>query len=351
MQPITSLDEFFTRSGAKLHLYHMGRRVCPCPRQALVALESGRSPWPEPWKEQARMAAVFQLGNMVEPAIWFLTLPLDEQGFLVPARRDAFVQRLLETLGRNAEGKAEGNTKGNTEATEGTEALMNDNPVAFTPDINFQAMLNARARHDLGLPPSHHHAIAVARLKQESDTDWQWLGLQGIADACVKQSLADAQMARALAAMPLPLLHQVCYCLEHLEAGPDTLDALMQLGNKARDDGDLETLCGCLRAVGSASSSRVSDWYAQYLSAADTSPPDVLAAIAGRGWQHLEDERCLSLLLERVAAEPDTDFPAVMRDLALIPRLRLPVMVMLRDAAVGSALSQRLGELTARARH
>lgn len=71
MQPIQTLDEFFTRSGADVSLYHMGRRVTDCPRETLRAFENGEIAWPEPWQQQARLGVVFRMGDMPEPAIWF----------------------------------------------------------------------------------------------------------------------------------------------------------------------------------------------------------------------------------------------------------------------------------------
>ncbi len=91
MQPINTLDEFFTRSGAEVSLYHMGRRVTACSRETLRAFENAEQAWPEPWQGQARLGIVFRLGAMEEPAIWFLALPLDEQGMLSPAQRDALL--------------------------------------------------------------------------------------------------------------------------------------------------------------------------------------------------------------------------------------------------------------------
>ena len=76
--------------------------------------------------------------------------------------------------------------------------------------------------------------------------------------------------------------------------------------------------------------------------------PDVLAAIAGRGWQYLEDGQRLPLFLQRLAEDERTDFAAVIRDIALIPRLRLPVMMALRDASPGSAIQQRLANMLPR---
>ena len=103
MQAIHRLHDFFTLTGAEVRLYHMGRRVHPCALETLADFESGQVPWPEPWQGRARLALVFRLGDMSDPLIWFLALPVDEQGLLDAAQRDAFLERLLSTLGRSAE--------------------------------------------------------------------------------------------------------------------------------------------------------------------------------------------------------------------------------------------------------
>lgn len=44
MQAINSLHDFFQRSGAEVRLYHLGRRVEPCPLETLAAFEAGERP-------------------------------------------------------------------------------------------------------------------------------------------------------------------------------------------------------------------------------------------------------------------------------------------------------------------
>lgn len=341
MQPIRTLDEFFQRSGASVSFYHMGRRVITCPDDALRQLENAQSPWPAPWRGQARLAIVFRLGDMPEPAIWFLALPLDEEGHLVPAQRDAFLNRLLETLGRNV------NQLGQDSASD-VDNLMKDNPLAFTPSAHFQAMLNARATHDMGLPASRHLAAVETYLRNPDAIDWQQLGLQGVADATVRldDDLA-AQLGTQVAFMPPDVAQAFCYCLEHQTLPEHLVNALRDRGEQARDEGDLETLCACVRAVGATPGPIAGDWYSQLLRDETTCGPDVLAAMAGRGWPHLEDGERLPLFLTRLADDTRTDFIAVVKDLALIPRLRLPLLMALRDAPEASTIRARLAGLTA----
>ena len=354
MQPIQTLDEFFTRSGAEVSLYHMGRHVVACPRESLAAFEHGEMAWPEPWQGQARLAIVFRLGDMPEPAIWFLALPLDEQGLLVPAQRDAFLNRLLETLGRNVSQLGRAEPLGREEPLEHKEPLgreetadvdhlMKDNPLAFTPNVTFQAMLNARATHSRGLPASQHLEPVEAYFSGQQNIDWQALGLQGIADYVVRMEASEAEsLALRLESLPTAVIHSVCYCLEHQPLPAALVAALQRRGEAAAQTGDVETLCACIRAVGNANVPEAGEWYSGLLSDTAACGPDVLAAIAGRGWQYLEDGQRLPLFLQRLSEDERTDFAAVVRDLALQPRLRLPVMMALRDAPAGSSIQRRL---------
>ncbi|XKF16705.1 DUF3549 family protein [Halomonas sp. BLK-85] len=339
MQPITTLNDFFDRSGADVLLFHMGRRVTTCPRDALIALENLEAPWPEPWQAQARLSIVFQLGDMPEPAIWFLALPLDEQGYLSPGQRDAFLQRLLETLGRNAQGLDGGKH-------DEIEHLMQDNPLVFTPSTHFQAMLNAQATQQLSRPASQHLELVEAYFSKQMTVDWQALGLQGLADFTVRMDASQAQqLADGLLDMPVELLHALAYCLEHLSLDEGLVRALIARGELAAQAADIESLCACIRAVGGTPGEPTSQWYTELLEDTAASGPDILAAIAGRGWRHLEDGQRLPLFLDRLAEDPRTDFGAVIRDLALIPRLRLPVIMFLKEAPGGSAVQQRLAAL------
>ncbi|MCE8035662.1 MAG: DUF3549 family protein [Halomonas sp.] len=341
MQPIHTLHDFFDRTGAEVRLYHMGRRVEPCSLRTLADLENDTSPWPLPWQGQARLGIVFRLGDLADPLIWFLALPLDEQGQLVPAPRDAFLQRLLVTLGRNVE------RVGHHASDSGEiDNLMHDNPLAFTPSLPFQAMLHARATHDTGNPASPHLEPVEAYLSGQQQVDWQFLGLQGLADFAVRlDEEAASLLASTLPTLPDEVLHSLCYCLEHVTIPAALAHALRDRGEQAAAAGHLETLCACVRAVGSAERTIAGPWFDSLLDDPAACGPDLLAAIAARGWEHLEDGQRLPRFLERLAQQSKADFSSAARDLALIPRLRLPVLVTLREARQDSAIGQRLAGL------
>lgn len=340
MQPIMTLTDFFTRSGATVWLYHMGRRVAPCSTATLEAFEQEHQPWPMPWQGEARLACVFRLHHeQAEPIIWFLALPLDEEGRLVAAPRDAFIQRLLETLGRSAERPEQGETSA-------VENLMKDNPLAFTPALPLRAMLHAQASQATDAPASQHLELAEEYLTGEHNHDWQALGLQGLADFAVRHDGHQAkQLAERLPALPGAVLQPLCYCLEHCPLATSLAMALRKRGEQAAQTGDIETLCACIRAVG-ASQQVAPDWYGTLLEEPAVCGPDLLAAMAARGWEHLEDAERLPRFLQRLAEHPDADFTALARDLALIPRLRLPLLMILRNATPTSAIGQRLAGLS-----
>ncbi|MCG7600310.1 DUF3549 family protein [Halomonas sp. McH1-25] len=338
MQPILSLCDFFARTGAQALFYTMGRQVAPCTTDTLAAFERGELAWPRPWLGRAQLACVFRLGD--EPLIWFLSLPLDEQGMIDPAPRDAFLQRLLETLGRTAQ-------RMDADDSQRVDNLMQDNPLAFTPDLTQRAVLHARASADLALPASEHLELAEAYLCGQLDADqWQALGLQGLADFAIRH---DHDQARALAdyltSLPVDVLRPLCHCLEHVVPSPSLVQAIIARGETAAAQGDVETFCACVRAVGQGARDSVGPWYDALLNDTAACGPDMLAAIAARGWAQLEDAERLPRFIDALAADERTGFSAVVRDLALIPRLRLPLLLSLRQAPPDSATGRRLAAL------
>lgn len=341
MQPIHTLHDFFERSGADVQAFHLGRRVEPCPMETLASFENGDAPWPSPWQGQARLGLVFRLGNLSDPLVWFLALPLDEQGLLVPAPRDAFLRRLLETLGRSA---AAADT---AQAPGAIDNLMQDNPLAFTPTLPFQAVMHAKASLAMGHPASPHLEPVEAYLSGQQALDWQALGLQGLADYVVRLDDATAaDLGRRLAELPDEVLVSLCYCLEHVSLASDSLArALRGKGEAAAQAGNVELFCACVRAVSGAPTPFVGAWFDELLVDRGACGPDLLAAMAGRGWRHLEDAQRLPRFLTRLAESDTIDFASAARDLALIPRLRLPVLMILREAQPDSAIGKRLALL------
>lgn len=188
---------------------------------------------------------------------------------------------------------------------------------------------------------------AEAYLEGQQDLDWRALGLQGLADVAVRMDDDQAErLAARLPTLPDEVLASLCYCLEHVGVSRPLAEALRARGEAAAEAGDIETFCACVRAVSGAESTIAGAWFDALLDDPEACGPDLLAAIAGRGWRHLEDGERLPRFLTRLADTPRAEFSTVARDLALIPRLRLPVLMTLREAAPDSAIGRRLGALS-----
>lgn len=341
-----TLSDFFAHSGAELALSTLGRRVAPMRQDTFAAFEQEREPWPLPWNGHAQVACALRWpATYQDPAIWFLSLPLDEQGMLVPAPRDGFLDRLLQTLGTQAADPSEnGLAQGKLEPPN----LMQDNPLAFEPELHQRALLHARLSRHFGQPSSSHSDMARRYLIGDDALNWQMLGLQGLADQVVDSDPAVIEaLTLRLNALPREVILPLCYLMEHGDTPAELLPTLWHALATAREAQDIETFCALLRALLGSDEPRVGEWLDGILEDDDLMAADCLAAIAARGWQHLEHETRLERFLERLASCRNANFRRVVHDLALIPRLRLPILMMLRQAPANSAVGRLVREWNA----
>lgn len=329
-----TLGDFFKQTNADVTIIALGRRVQSIPRQAFDAFENEQAPWPLPWQGQAQFACAIHWPGMDDPAIWFLALPLDEQGSLCPAPRDAFLERLLRT----AKPESSRNLRP-------PDNLMHDNPLAFEPEIHQRALLHARLASIFGRPPSQHADLARRYLAFDESINWQMIRLQGLADLVVSINALDLEVwQRRLPELPRDVLLSLCYLLEHGNTPEGLLDSLASLLESARIDRDIERYCALLRAIVGCDSETVGSWLGSWLDEESSGAADCLVAVAARGWRHLEHESRLERFLMKVATCEKLNFRRVIGDLALIPRLRLPILMMLRQAPTESAVGRRVAE-------
>lgn len=328
-----TLSDFFSGSGAEVVLSTLGRRVTPMPQASFAAFEREQAPWPLPWNGRAQVACALRWPELeTDPAIWFLALPLDEQGQLVPAPRDEFLDRLLQTLSARA---------ASANGEQAPDNLMQDNPLAFEPELHQRALLHARLSRHFGQPPSAFSDMTRRYLVGDESLDWQMLGLQGLADQVVaKDPAVTSALVERFDTMPREVILALCYLLEHGDTPDELLPTLWSMLESARERRDIEAFCALLRALLGSEDARVGGWLDRILDDDALMAADCLAAIAARGWHHLEHEARLERFLERLAESPEADFRPVVRDLALIPRLRLPILMMLRQAPMGSSLGR-----------
>ena len=335
MPSVSTLSDLFEQAQFPYRIYHLGRRVMPCSRAHYRAFEEEKVAWESPFKGEARIALVIDdpNGHVDQSRVWCLAFPLDEQGQLQPVARDGFLRRLLE---------AGIESSINSEA-DGQHDPMKDNPLAYAPDMMAKAMLHAWLWHENKLPLSgaaqqvKHYMMAP---QADNAPQWAELSVQGIADWAVQLTPEEkALLAQQLPALEDNVVSMLCQCLEHAPFQHEGLAAGLRL--RTAPYPHLKGLG--LRAVIGTQTDTAIQWLNELLS--NTPDVETLAIISLRGWQQLEHAERLPTFLNALAANEQVNIRDSLRDLALIPRLRLPVIMALQSASPASPLGHRLSEI------
>ncbi len=341
MQTIQTLTEFLRNTDASFRLYDMGRRVSKLSVDAFLSFEKTTQPYPLPFLHHAWIGVLlWNPKQRDQHLIWFLKLPLDEQGLLVQAARDDFLNRLASSVGQSLLDK-------NSE-----EDPLKDNPFSFTPDQEKMAAFHAKASSTLNQPPSSFYSHAQEYFSGALGFEqWNFIGLQGIADICAR--LDDAQNSQRLAAaidkLPQQPLEALAAQLEHHQPGAILSSALAQRLQHELADSSAATLIGALlRGLSQSPATAIRH---TALTSVLRSPwghdIEILAAIASRCWKDLDDPALCLQFLEALANNPIGQgcFNQVIADLVFIPGMRHRIMACFRNPDRSSQLSQAIGGL------
>ena len=333
-QSIT-LCEFLENTGAQLRIYDMGRRIVEIPRDDFLAFENTSIPYPQPMQQKAWFALVQRRkADAGEPVIWFLRLGLDEQAKLEQATRDYFIHRFVELAGA---------TQGDTDLA----SALNDNPFTFKPREDKLANLNAVVKRDLGEAPSQYFEHARDYFAGKLGWDqWKFVGYQGIADLAARHSKPQVLrlLTEAVPKLPDEPLVALCQCLENHPLADDLGEALRERLASAVNRGDTppSLLAGLLRGLSQASPRLLKAALSDVLGHPAANDAEVVAAIGGRAWEALQDERLARAYLERLAspAVGQDIFNHCVADLLHMPQLQENVLQVLRSPQ----RSQRLAD-------
>jgi len=342
-EPISTLVQFLTSSGARIRLFDMGRRVVKIPRAHFLRFENNQTPYPTPLQRQAWLALLFQQQkSSSEPFVWFLRFPLDEQAKLNLAARDDFMHRLVEHLGSNL-------TDAN--AADQIETALEDNPYGFKPRDDRLAIFHARISRLLKKPASKYYPHALAYFKGDLGWDqWSFVGYQGIADiaARLEEEENERLLIAALPQLPINPLEAICHCLENEKVSVKLAAALLSLTyfQLQREHPSSAVVAATVRGVSRSRSHKLQQ---QLISDVLASPVSesavVLAAISGRAWGLLAEDSLAAAFLERLArnSEGQPFFDHCLADLLFIPGMREPLLKALRAPARSQLLSQAVG--------
>ncbi|MET0013397.1 MAG: DUF3549 family protein [Sedimenticola sp.] len=343
--PISTITEFLEATGARLRLFDMGRRITRISRDQFLQFEKTELPYPYPMQQQAWFALLFQdEERKIEPFIWFLRFPLDEQGKLLQAARDDFMHRLVERVGENLQA---------AESGEQLDAVLKDNPYTFKPRDDRMAVFHAKATRLLKQPHSQYFDHAREYFRGDLGWDqWSFVGYQGIAEMA---SLQDEDefgqiLASAIPQLPERPLEALCHCLENepltLAITRALLERMKQL--LCEPEPDVMLVAAGIRAVSCSTSQNLKrELIEAVLAHPCANRVEPLAAISGRAWEILQEETVRRNYLERLAenCEGQEFFNQCLSDLLFLPGMRAPLLGALRDPERSEQLSQAIGAL------
>ena len=343
MSKIPTITEFLDHNSSWLRLFDMGRRVVKIPREQFLKFERGEISYPFPLQRKACFGIIFQEQER-EPFIWFLQLPLDELGRLVPAAQDDFLHRLLERIGENLQASKEGQQ---------LESALKDNPYCFKPKDDRLAIFHAKAAQALKQPPSKYYAHAQQYFSGEIGWDqWPFVGYQGIADMAVRLNEEDnsQQLSQAISQLPACPFEALCHCLENEEITLDITQALLDRVKKtvAETTPDLAIITSAIRGMAQSCSANLRKELLHIaLNQPNICTPDLLIAISGRTWEALKEAETGQLYLERLAENSAGQpfFSQSLADLLYLPGMREPLLQLIRNPDRSERLSLAVGEM------
>ncbi|MGS0681183.1 DUF3549 family protein [Shewanella sp. 125m-7] len=331
MTEITTLSQFLKTANTQFQVYDMGRRVQHIDMMAFHQIEELHSPYPSPIQGHAQFAIVFWDASQ-QHYIWFIKLPLDERGLLSPAPRTQFIKMIIEALGQDP----------TTALTEQQQEQMANHPFNFKPSQEKLAVFNALVRKQLAQKASPQYEFAYQYLSaQHPSEQWQNIGLQGIADVCVRANELDHQdqLVDGFDNWASEVQVAVCQCLEHLTI--DTLLAQKLLDNL--DSAEVEQKPYLLRGL--ASQPQLGQQAIAKLDAASQLTADMLITIAARNWSALKDEQTLTIYLEALAKQQQHFFNQIFADIVAIPLIRTQLLAQLRNPNRSAELAAAIGGL------
>ncbi len=319
MKEIHTISDFFARTHTAFQVFDMGRRIIPLSDHSFTEFENFKSSYAFPLQQQAWLGLLaWDAHSDNDHFIWFLRLPLDEFACLVPAARHDFIYRLLTQLGSSLDNDADSMPQS-----------MEESPYGFTPKQNRMAIFHAKASRLGDQAPSRYYAATRDYLAGSLGFDqWQFLGVQGLADVSARWDLDDnlQRLCGAIPMMPETPWTVLSECLEN-----EVLDSALtgvivtriEQALAATNVSSVEIVNG-IRAISHAEATQArQNLLDSLLHHAIARDVQILAAISGRCWEDLQEAHLALAYLEALArcTQGQDIFPAVLAD-PLVGNLR-----------------------------
>lgn len=335
----SSITDLLRASGAALRVFDMGRRISKLSLEQFRRIEDSQLPYPTPFQHLAWLALlIWNPKKRDENAVWFLRLPLDEQGLIAPAARDDLLNRLIQNVVNSKNGQLD-------------EDALKDNPYSFTPEQSRMAAFHALAAREMKSPASPYYEQAQAWFKGQLPLDqWQSLAYQGLADFIMRLDQdANAQaLHQRLPQMPAAVLETLCPLLEHVKPDAELQVALGQLLQCSLTETDSNRVAALCRAISNITDEPLKQQCVlEVLHSPHALEPEVITVIATRCDSALMAPEVLQLFLERLVEGKagQTGFSRILAELMFMPVHRALILQAFRNPQRSEALAQAVGQM------
>lgn len=345
MEKFDSISHFLQSGSFEYRVYDMGRKVWEIPNAFFTQIENQEEPYPYPFQKKAWLALLFwPTDKQNEAVIWFLQFPIDELGFLKQGSRDAFLIDLLEQAGKNIQAKQSG---------EKVEDGLGESPFAFKPREDRLAMFHAMATKVLAQEPSQHYQYAHDYLLKQANggpglDQWQFLGLQGLADVVARLKLDDNEslLIDSVNEMPDVPLSSYAQALENVEFGKDLFEAIVGRihSELSKSEKNIPLVSSLIRAISSYPSGQdKTELLVEIMSSSVAGEIEIIAAISGRSWVDIENPEFRQIFVEQLAHQDQMAFTAILADLIMIPGMRELILGEMRSEKRSAELASKFG--------
>ena len=343
---INSISEFLLHAGTEYQVYDIGRRLVPIDAQAFLDIENGAAYAPYPRQQHAWFGIVFWNKHAsTQHYIWFVKLPLDEQGLVVAAARNHFLDIIVDALGQSV---ADDSEKAQT---------LPDNPYSFVPGQTLLAQFNAMVKTALSQPLSEDAQKVEAYIQAPQLVDWQQLSMQSVADFVYSLPSHDKRDSLVNAFVKNHGLYSDVFLNIMMEMCENiALDEAMETLFINRLNSDVDVSLAALRGLSTQEySPTINKALTELLENENAQRIDVLSVVAARHFEQLDDV-LLASFLERAALVDEQEahngalFSGFFSDLVQIPKLRRQVLTLLRSPQKSKTLSSAFEKLFAQAR-
>jgi hypothetical protein len=359
---ISTLSEFLLQAQTQYKVFDLGRGIRNIDNQTFFEWENQQSPCAYPRQDHAWFCIVFWNERLNdEQYIWFIKLPLDENGLLISAALNQFLEIIVQALGQNLE------------HTQNSKAQLPENPFVFVPSQQQLADCNAHIRKVLNVKRSTNpkaNAYLQAPSLVEDEQAWASLSLQDIADFVIHPNSDNTSsehiqrlIAQNLSAYAKPVLNCLFASLESVEVNETLASALIKF-HQSSPEPNLAALC--IRAMSYKPHALCIDYLSQLIQAGarnnDTNQDlgansnkttgtdlETCVVIVGRYWSLLNNSENLASFMHNVALLDNSYnlFKGLYADLVKIPETRKTMLSFIRQADRSQEVSKAIGALFA----